>query len=892
MPTRIVSRLRLLALALAPLAVAATLRAQDALRLVAPFVTTEAAPSPAEDALSLVAAQRAQEMGLPALAADIYRSLLPRAGPGERPALDLALATACLDEGRPAEAEQVLAGAPGARGSAWHLRQGLAEAAQRQFDSARSQWASVKQGELGAADQPWYFFLQGELEASAGNLAGAGTAFQEAEARAGTELERARFFLAAEEERMRFGPVSEQAAEQIRQNAEHFQGTPFGYESIRGYAVMLNALGRRSEAEGVLRVALLTLPAGARSYADDFRLLIGIIAGPGDDLGRRELERLLATGSDPGRQRVALELLYRASREEPQHRAFRAELDRLLAQPTPHPIVEDLLLYRAVWSVEDAQSDAAAAREDYVQAGQDAERLLNKFPGSRLRVYALEIEMRVAWEQFRYRAAADKAAEIRSDPETPPGEVRAELGVLLAEAWFRAGTVVPGGDAVDFRTAADAYAAALRDPPASVPSGRLMFQLIQSQIEAQSLGEAQRTLDRLGQDPRFDPDDRWRAEWNLARALEEKQQIEAAYARVVRLTEAGAAGPAPSPELRARMAWLQAQLSLDAGRPAETVRLVDSLDRALSGLPSAERSEVAARGDLLRARAEFQLQHEGEALSALRRLRARYPGTDEAADSFFIEAENDARQDRIVEAQNVLNALVDSPEYRANPTYAPYALYQVALYSERLGQRKDLEDAVRLLERLVSVYPQSERVFYARLEEGDLLRKLNQYSAAQRVYEALRNQFPQRPDTVYALLALAECHDAQSGDDPAHADTAQALFEEVRDRADAPVDVRVEAGFNLGHLLELKGEAARAGSVWWTDVVTAFLLDPGRAAKLGSGGRYWMARTLLALGDLEKGQGRAEEARKAWRLIPSAGLPGVDLARARIAALDAPAPGS
>ena len=31
------------------------------------------------------------------------------------------------------------------------------------------------------------------------------------------------------------------------------------------------------------------------------------------------------------------------------------------------------------------------------------------------------------------------------------------------------------------------------------------------------------------------------------------------------------------PELRARMAWLQAQLSFENGDPAETIRLVDSL---------------------------------------------------------------------------------------------------------------------------------------------------------------------------------------------------------------------------------------------------------------------------------------------------------------------------
>lgn len=56
----------------------ASVRAQDALNLRAPLTVSAAGSpvSPATSAVTLAAAQRAQELGFPSLAAEIYRQLL------------------------------------------------------------------------------------------------------------------------------------------------------------------------------------------------------------------------------------------------------------------------------------------------------------------------------------------------------------------------------------------------------------------------------------------------------------------------------------------------------------------------------------------------------------------------------------------------------------------------------------------------------------------------------------------------------------------------------------------------------------------------------------------------------------------------------------------------
>jgi tetratricopeptide (TPR) repeat protein len=175
------------------------------------------------------------------------------------------------------------------------------------------------------------------------------------------------------------------------------------------------------------------------------------------------------------------------------------------------------------------------------------------------------------------------------------------------------------------------------------------------------------------------------------------------------------------------------------------------------------------------------------------------------------------------------------------------------------------------------------------MRQGDLLRELNQFPQAQQVYESLvNNPAATKDDYVLAQLALAECHNAQSANSPAHADSARRLFEDLVERVDADSDVRVEAGYNLGVILA-RTDRERAQAVWWNDVVYAFLVRQDRPRDLGPKGRWWVARTLLDVGSLYEQEGRIEEAKRAWSLLIDSGLPGESLARQRLARFNLPA---
>jgi len=830
----------------------------------------EGAPAPGGWILRLGAAERSLQLGFSPAAAALLQELLasPETPATETGRLQLDLTAAWLDQGRLAEAGETLASYAGPRNARYHLRAGLLAAYGRKPEAAHAEAAQVRAEDLPPAERGWARFLEGMMAEGSGDLGKAQAAYEQAMGAAVSDVQRARFALEREKIKLLYTQPTEQQATVLARNVERYQGQKIGYSFVRQYAMVLDALNRRTEAVALLQRQLQLLPGEERQALDDLRLLLGLIAGADSGLGRNALFGLLDGAVSREPQRMALQLLARASNSGAARAEFRVKLDQLIAAPTPHPIQEDLRVFRA---------EVELAEKNYGRAEEDAKTLLERFPGSQLKAQALGVLTGVAWELRRYRTAADYAAQLRA--ELPPGDAHAQLGVLVAEAYFRAG---------DFKNAADAYASAQREPPAAVAAGTLLFQRVVAEINAGRLDVAGTLLDEAAAAPGIDAVSRWQAEWNLARALQVNDQTAPALARVTRLV--GEAGAAALPaDLAVRMAWLQARLAFESGSPAEAIRLVNVLLARLAGpataaLPAELKTDVASTSVLLKAQALLKSGQTRpaavtEGLELLAQLRQQYPKSDAAVYSFVAEADYYVARYEIGEAQRLFTKLAD--DYRDN-AYAPFALYEAALNAEKRGQDNYYEEAERLIERLVTEYPQSELVFYARLKQGDLLRKLNRFGPAQQVYELLANSFAQHQDVLLAQLALADCHLAQVATDPTHWESAITIYERLQDLPTAPLDLRAEAGFKHGYALAHRGNPARAQATWML-VVNTFLLDHDRAAGLGPKGRYWMSRVLFELGDLYEREAKLDQARTAYELLLQQNLPGQSLARQRLA---------
>ncbi len=845
------------------LALAGPARAQGEPALFAPVPLAPAPLSTGRLIVSEESARRALALGFAATAAAQAEQLVTTAEPGgeTRDAAVLLLTAARLELGDTAGAARALGNHGPARPPRYRLRAGLIAAREGDLAKAQAELGALRVEALPADERAWYYFLQGQVAELNREPGRAGSAYDQALSAAASEWQRARLRLTRERLRLAQGKATDEQADELKKQAERYAGRSVGTDYAIQHAVALALLGRREPAAAYLQAQLASLAEdGLASSRDDVRLMIGMIAGPGAGAGRTALEQLLGGGADAMKQRMALYLLAEGAETTDARGRLRRLLDELLARAPAHVLTEELLLARAELALADQDRGAAEA---------DAKALLARFPGSAQRARALTQLATVAWELRRFRTAADYAAQAAG--ATREAGARASLRLLAAEAAYRA---------EDYTTAAETYAAVIEAPPPGVSAAAVMFQAVMADVAGGRLGLAAEQIDRLAADPRFDAVTRWQAEWNLARGLQAARQGELALARVARLRLEPDAEARPA-ELRGRLAWLEARLARESGRPEEALTLARAVPRQLAGLDAPLARDIAGLARLVAAEALFDLDRAEEAVAELQKLRSDMPGSDASLQSFLVEADIRASDGKLVESQRLLTQFAD--DYRDHEN-APFALFQAALNAERRGEDAFYREAYVLLEeRLIREYPQHRLIFAARMKQGDLLRRLGEFAAAQQIYEVLVNQFAQHPDTGaihLAQMALADSHRAQAAGDPSHFESAITIFERLRDLAGASIDLRAEAGYKLGDMLAQRDET-EALAIWGA-LADALVLDRERAAELGASGRYWAGRMLVRMAGVLETRGRAEEARDWWRLVVERGLPGGALARARL----------
>lgn len=829
-------------------------------------------------------ADQALQMGFSSLAVAGYRELLA-ALPEEDPVtqrLQLSLATALISEAKFEEARTVLNGVENQEDAGYLLRRGFLDWQARRWRRLAAALDQIKPEELAPMDEGWYFFLKGLSADHTGEGKQAEEAFARAVETAASENQRAHFILGQYQARLFAEEASEKMASELKAQMEAFQGKGAGYRFAQQYAVMLDLLGKKEEATEVIRTQIQNLPDAEGEVRDELLLLDGLISGSDSGQGRESLRQLLETGGKRDLQRIALQRL--AANVTPDSTEFFAGLLTRLIE-AEHPLQEELHLFRAQLGLRQAVAAPAgeARNERFAQAAADAEVILTRFPGSRLKREALEVLAASAWEQRRYRTSANHLMKLRG--ELPPGQRRAEVGLLVADCYFRAGEVNRAGE--DYRNAADAYGAVLREQPASISAGLLLYQRVLSEIHGGRLAQASSHLKEIPDGVTIEPSYRWQAEWNLVKAMQGRGQMMQAYERVAGLLEDEDADVISSEGLRLRFEWLRAQLSYDAGRAEETIPLVEEVlarleDEALA-LDERLKERIAAYALLLQGQARLALGETEGALAALEEIRRRFPGTDPALYSYLVEARHYTRVNRTVDAQQLLISLADSHK---ESRYAPIALYEAALNAQRRGQDADYQNqAIKLLERLVNEYPGNELAFYARLHQGDLLRQLNRFENAESVYQFIENNFPNHPDLPLVQLSLADCYLAQEGGREANRfQNALAILERLFDLPTLSADLRAEAGFKIAYANAARGNEERALEVYWATVSNLYL-DEQIAETLGSRGRYWVARSLLEYGQQFERLGRLDNARKAYAMISENGLPGKALAGANLARL-------
>jgi tetratricopeptide (TPR) repeat protein len=295
---------------------------------------------------------------------------------------------------------------------------------------------------------------------------------------------------------------------------------------------------------------------------------------------------------------------------------------------------------------------------------------------------------------------------------------------------------------------------------------------------------------------------------------------------------------------------------------------------------------VASHLLLLKGEAEIANDQREAGLATFARLRQAYPDSGPTILSFLVESRSEAAGDNLVNAQQSLIAIVDQFPFSE---YAPIALWEAALNSEQRGLNVHLQEAISILERLVTAYPRHELVYYARLKQGDLARRLNDFPTALLLYERLLSQYQDHPERYRAELSRADCLMALGSEDSDRFDRAAVIYERNCLLPTAPLPVRIESGFKWAHSLRQQNDLPGAEAVYWL-LYDRFVQDEdlSRTIVHSDAGRYWLARVLLELGSTQVNRGEIATAVQLYETLLQMNLPGRALARARLDALRQP----
>ncbi|NBB77981.1 MAG: tetratricopeptide repeat protein [Verrucomicrobia bacterium] len=830
-----------------------------------------------EGSWQVAAAERAQAAGLASLAESIYRRLLLREATvniAQATSLKLGLAKALIGQGRYVAARAQLESVPE---DLWDARHGLylavalyGEGGPRiDADGFRRALARVKPEELPSGDLPWFSFLEGLDAALQGNPEEARAAFNRAAELAESDELRWHFESLALRQEMRSGPADELMVPELRSRLRSLEGEAAAFPFVREYAVLLHRLGRSAEAVDAIDRELDNNSAGyGGRQRGQLRLLKGLILGAESDAGRAALKELIRSGESRDLMGIALQLLARVPDGDDDLFEF---LKVMISQTERHPLLGQMYYLRSQLALrfpDDPEMVALAER--------DARTLLEQFPGlsSVTNVYRLLAFAALNREPPQYRTAADFLIQLRDQAEAPADLVG--LNQLIGDCYFLNG---------DFANAVDFYTVARNRQLVADANPELFMRLVTAQVRSGALEAAMQLIDEADFSGNISQRNRWRAEWNVAQAMQTAGSVEPALRRIRLLLDESGSGFVDT-LLDIRLRWLEAYLSLEAGSIEGLQERLSGLLARLETLPQGELSESAFRLllteiRLLRGNALIRSGAASVGIAELKALREQFTETAAAERSYLIEA---AFHGEVADYESAQETLIELSERYPESRLAVQALYEAALYCERRGVDY-YPDAIVLHNDLAEQYPQDPLYYYARLKQGNLLRAMNDFAGAQTVYENLINQYPAHERRYLAELSRADCLLALAGDEPGESVDAITQLERLLDLPNLPLNFQAEASYKWAFALGRTGRTARAKEVLSLSVAH-LMPEPGRAEQLGASGRYWLARSMLRLGTILEEESATEEARRLYRDIIAFNLPGRNIAISRVDTLN------
>jgi TolA-binding protein len=819
----------------------------------------------------ITAATTALKMGLSSRAIILYEEYMSHAPDPQVVEIKINLAIAYLQMGKNSDARDILKAIPtefaGARDLLYLLIAEYRIDKNVPMDTVAERLTKLDVTELHASDLPWYYLLLALAAEQRGDLEAVSDSLSRARDMATESGQKILFEALIMREEMRRVMLDETQLIHLLTHLQAVSGETAAFPFVRQYVIALHAAGRSVDAIKAIDQQLgMTTNFGVRER-EQLLLLKGMILGVDTADGRAAFRELIRNGNDRETLLVALQLLAMQSPPNtPESANLASFLDELVIRSEPHPLLGEVYLLRAQLSLE---------RNDIALAEEDAKRLLERFPGleSIHRAYHILGLAALRKEPPQYRTAANFFQQFRDASEQ--ALLRQQLAILIGDCYFLN---------LDFENAAEFYRLAWQGTDSNEPLPPIFLRLISAHIRANAIDQALEWIDNPLVRERISSAALWRAEWNLARFLSANQRAEQALQRIESHIAAIPAADEGLNSLRLRLLWLKTRLdqSLNDGKNAPQY-----LQQLLDGIAAMAASEDkdTLQGEALLLQSEILLKNAEweKGREVLASLRTQFANSPPAERSYFTEAAQLVGNGEINSAQE---RLLEFAQATPQSRLAAQALFDSAILAQQLGPEL-YREALQRLDRLSEQYPDSPLVFVARLRQGDLLRRLGDFSSAQSVYETLLGRFSDHPLRYAAELGRADSLLALSRNVPGALAEIGEIYERMLDLPTLSPSIRAEILYKQAHTLMQRDLIDAAIKVLMRMVGTYLNFETDRSLfeKLDENGRYWLARGLMDLGGLLETQGNLNEAQRIYLTIATLSLPGRQLARNRAEAI-------
>jgi TolA-binding protein len=289
-----------------------------------------------------------------------------------------------------------------------------------------------------------------------------------------------------------------------------------------------------------------------------------------------------------------------------------------------------------------------------------------------------------------------------------------------------------------------------------------------------------------------------------------------------------------------------------------------------------ESPAAADEAAYLSALALYGLGRDDEADRACRAFLERYRTSPLRADATLWLARHQYNQGVYEDAQRLFLAYV--AEWPGGG-WADAAL----LWAGRAAFRRTAyAEAVEQLARLAREYPSSPRLAEGRFVQADALGELARFEEAILLLDEIVTRFPESEWAAQAWGRKGDCLFSLGAESPARYEEALKAYAMVTARPDVSAELALQAEFKAGRCLEKLQRTDAAIDQYYTRVVVRFLRERSEGVWHNEAAQTWFAKAAFQLADMLEARDDIEQAMRVLQRVVQADVAGREEARARI----------